>query len=171
MMILISIIIFFSVIYYSVRYGIGPVPTSRKVKATMKYVIPCFESKTIYELGSGWGSLVFFFSTRYPLCKIYGFEISVFPYVISKLISWCVNRQNIRLYRRNFFAISLSKADVVVCYLYPQAMKRLSDKFKKELKKGTYVITHTFAVPNWKEDNVYVANDIYKTKIYVYRVK
>ena len=55
-----------------------------------------------------------------------------------------------------------------VCYLYPGAMRQLKEKFIKELKPGTMIISNTFAIPGWIPQQVWEVNDLYKTKIYRY---
>ena len=41
--------------------------------------------------------------------------------------------------RRGFYSVSLTEAQVVVCYLYPGAMERLRGKFESELSGGAWV--------------------------------
>jgi hypothetical protein len=45
------------------------------------------------------------------------------------------------------FNKDLSEADVVMCYLMPDALKKLEEKLKKELQSGTRVISNRFAFP------------------------
>lgn len=44
----------------------------------------------------------------------------------------------------NFNKQDLSSADVVACYLLPEAQKKLEDKLMRELRPGTRVVTNTF---------------------------
>lgn len=153
-----------AVVWGSVANGISPMPTSPKVKAALFKVLPKVEG-TIIDLGSGWGTLLTPLAKAYPHSKIIGYETSWVPYLVSKLRK----RPNLSIIRRDLFSISLENATMVICYLYPGAMKRLQTKLDRELKKGTWVVSHTFALPGWKPLKVVEVNDLYRTKIYLYQ--
>ena len=147
----------------SIRWGITPMPTSQKAK---KVVLDCLTDGKVYELGSGFGSLAFSISTH--AASVVAYEASFFPYLISKIFMLFRRRFNLRILRKNFFCESLKDADVIVCYLYPYAMRRLKEKFEKELKGGARVISNSFAVPGWKADKIVEVDDLFQSKIYVY---
>jgi hypothetical protein len=50
-------------------------------------------------------------------------------------------------------------------------MERLRPKFERELKSGSLVVSHTFAVPGWVPESVWQVDDLYRTKIYLYVFK
>lgn len=159
-------------IVYSHLYGISPTPTSPKVKKKLLSMLPNLtEGDRIVELGSGWGNLAFAFARQFPTCKIVGYEISPFPYFISKMIFITLPLPNLTLERKDFFQIPLNHVSLVVCYLYPGAMLRLKEKFEKELAPNTYVISHTFAIPGWKPIRFVQSDDLYRTPIYLYVYK
>ena len=70
--------------------------------------------------------------------------------------------KKIKLKRGNFFEADISSASVVFVYLVPKAINKLLPKFKKELKKGTKIISCKYEIdlPILKEDK--------KNKIRVY---
>ncbi len=142
-------------------------PTSRKVKEALLRMAPKDLEGTLYDLGSGWGTLVIPLAKRYPQCQVIGVESSPIPYSISYFRK---NPNNLRLLREDFFAISLENATMIACYLYPGAMLKLRDKFEEELHTGAWVISHTFAVPDWKPLQTVTVNDLYHTKIYLYQI-
>jgi hypothetical protein len=84
------------------------------------------------------------------------------------LINALVRPRNLRFVRRNFSAVPLHEAGLVLCYLYPEAMKKLKLKFENELRAGTVVVSNTFAVPLWKPQRVVELRDMYRSKIYLY---
>lgn len=157
-------------ILYSYLYGITPTPTSRKVKAQFIQMLPPLENAHIVELGSGWGTLAFALARHFPHCQVIGYEISPFPYFISKLLSYYFRLPNLSLKRKDFFHISLENASLVTCYLYPGAMQRLKTKFKQELPSQAYVGSHTFAIPGWIPIRFEQVNDLYRTPIYLYQM-
>jgi hypothetical protein len=48
-------------------------------------------------------------------------------------------------------------------------MEALSAKLRKELKPGTYVLTHTFALADWKPLELTHTRDLYRTPVYLYQ--
>jgi len=124
----------------------------------------------VVELGSGWGTLALGFARRFPNCRVTAFENSPVPYLFSRFLQSVIPVTNLAIERRDFYGISLTDADVVICYLYSGAMERLREKFERELRTATWVISHTFAVPGWAPNEVAQVQDLYRTKVYVYRV-
>lgn len=158
-----------SIMIWTFRNKISPMPTSSKVKGCLIKILPKDIDGKIYELGSGWGTLVFPLADNYPDCQVIGYESSPVPYWASRMRAFCKSHKNLRLEQSDFFEKNLSDAGLVVCYLYPGAMSRLKEKFEKELKAGTYVISNTFAVPGWEAEAIYEVRDLYRTRIYLYK--
>ncbi len=164
--------ILISIVVWSYKTGISPMPTAPAVNKTLFANISFLnltEGK-IYELGAGWGTLAFPLAREYPSHKIIGYEISFFPYVYCLIRQHFSHLRNLQFSRQNFFHPSLKDAALVVCYLYPGAMRKLKEKFEKELRPGSHVISNTFAIPGWTPYDTWIANDLYQTKIYVYRI-
>lgn len=149
------------VVIWSYLNGISPMPTTRKAKLAVISLFPGDVNGTIYELGSGWGTLMKPLCEHFPDKKIVGIENSPVPYLFSKL-----RYTNIEY--GNFFNKDLSDSGLVICYLYPAAMKKLKSKFEKELKPGTWVISNTFAIPGWTPVKKITVSDIYNTPVYLY---
>ncbi|ADI39096.1 putative uncharacterized protein [Waddlia chondrophila 2032/99] len=156
------------VVVWTMKNGISPMPSSSKATNAIVFLLPEIEG-TVYELGSGWGHLLFPLCERYPNNPVIGIESSPIPYLFSKILSLFLKKPNLILLRKNFFNHSLADASLIVCYLYPGAMEKLRDKFQKELHPGTTVISNTFAIPGWIPMKTYVLDDLYRTKIYLYR--
>lgn len=163
------ILILALVVFWTVRNGISPMPSTAKAVKAIASLLPEVDG-TVYELGSGWGRLLFPLCEKYPRQQVIGIESSPIPYLFSKIVFLIFRKPNLTILRKSFFSHSLSDASLIVCYLYPGAMKNLSVKFQKELRPETFVISNTFAVPGWKPLETYVLDDLYHTKIYLYRV-
>lgn len=153
---------------FSLHYGISPMPTSGKVKKVLLDLLPPLEGN-LYELGSGWGHLLFPLARLFPHAIIHAYEGSPIPWIYSKLVQKILHLPNVCIHRKNFYSISLSESSCVFCYLYPGAMSKLKKKFENELKLGTIVVSHTFAIPGWIPEKVVSVNDLWRTKIYLYR--
>ncbi len=153
----------------SLHFGITPTPTSKKVRNKILEILPEKIDGSIFELGSGFGTMTFDLAQKFNSNKVLGYEGAKIPYFISQLLSMWKRPLNAELLYRDFKHEDLSKAGLVFCYLYRDIMPILVKKFNTELPKGTWVISHTFAIYDWKPLKVYYADDIYKTPIYVYQ--
>ncbi|CRX38745.1 Conserved putative membrane protein [Estrella lausannensis] len=160
--------IWFSVILWSLRNGISPMPTTDKARKKVLSSIPHETQGVVVDLGSGWGNMVTQLAKLLPHCQVVGYETSPIPFFLSKCWKKFERLSNLQLKRMNFFEASLKDVSLVYCYLYPAAMERLKKKFEEELKPGTVVISNTFAVPGWEPVQILQLADIYHTRIYVY---
>lgn len=172
---LISISAFLSIFWYSCRYGISPMPTTTKVAKELLSLIPKSIHGNIYELGSGWGGLAFRLAKEHTYCQISGYEISIVPWLYSWIKQKILYKKysNLKFLRKNFLNVSLSDAKVIVCYLYPTAMNKLKIKCDKEhfTNHEVFLLTHTFALPGVQAIKNKELNDLYHTKIYLYKIQ
>ena len=162
-----------SIIYYGIRLGITPMPSSRKAVATFIDLIPDSTHGKIVDLGSGWGTLAYPIAKRFPNSQVVGYELSPIPWLYSRLKGLFVRRPNLTLHRQSVFTAELSDVDVVVVYLHPAAMRKLGPKFERELRSGTLILSNTFPVPTWKPaQTIHLGKSWLSTSndIYVYRV-
>jgi hypothetical protein len=155
-----------SILVGVVRTGISPMPSSRRaVQRVLQFVVPP-RPGSIYELGAAWGSLAIPLARVFPDRRIIAYELSTIPWLFLLLRVRVSGLKNIEVVRRDFFRDDLGKAAVVVCYLYPGSMVRLSTKLQSELMPGTVVVSNTFALPGWVPDQKSQLKDLYRTKIY-----
>lgn len=159
-----------SLIYFTLRLGIGPMPSSARARERLLSAIPPDTRGEIHELGSGWGHLAFPLARRFPGCTVMASELSWVPYLLSRLLHRLRPLENLELHRRDFFQAPLHRARVVVCYLFPGAMERLKAKLAAELPAGALVVTNTFALRGWEPWAVHELGDLFSTRIYVYRM-
>lgn len=159
-----------SIIFYSLKNGIGPCFTSKKVQRSLIDRLPNLEHKTIVDFGSGWGSLLFPIARKYPSSTVRGLENSLVPFWFSKLIKYSFSFNNVNIYQENFYKSSLHDCDVLLLYLFPEAMQKLEKKVLEEMPPNSTIISHTFAFPTLQAIDVYSCNDLYKTKIFIYSI-
>ena len=144
-------------------------PTSSKVKHQVLDVLSENETQgTIYELGSGWGTLAFAIAKRFPKCQVTAYENSLVPYIHTQIYKFFIRTNNLNIKRENFFNALLSQANTIVCYLSTDIMVRLQPKLESELQKETLVVTNTFALPSWTPQQTIETEDLYRTKIHIY---
>ncbi len=96
----------------------------------------------IYELGSGWGSMVIALARAFPEARIKGVELSPVPYWVARFRTR--NMPNVSLQLGDFRKCDLSDARAVTCYLMIAPMPRLAALLDRRLAPGTPVVALTF---------------------------
>ncbi|HET6268328.1 MAG TPA: class I SAM-dependent methyltransferase [Acidobacteriota bacterium] len=156
-------------IAFTIKNGIGPTPTSPRQARNM---VECIQGSPalIVDLGSGWGSLAFLLARTFPTSRIVGIENSPLPYLVSRSIKRLSRLRNLEFQRFNFLDVPLPKADVFVCYLHRAAMSRLKAKLESETDGEALLIANTFAITGWTPEKVVETKDLYRSKIYCYKI-
>lgn len=157
--------------------GISPMPSSSKARRAVMQLIEIADAEgeagndAIVDLGSGWGSLVIRLARKYPDRQVVGYELSLIPWLVSLCASKCLGLDNLKLYRRDFLKADLSKASVLVCYLFPGGMAALEGKLRGELSGSRrYLISNNFALPSVEAEKVAQLDDYYRSPVYLYWV-
>lgn len=151
----------------SLIIGISPMPSSKKVAKEILRLSKNTPYQEIIELGSGFGSLAIFLAINLPNKKIIAYELSFFPWLISKILKTIFRVKNLTIYKKNFLKQNL-KNKLLICYLFPKGMQKLEDKLFDETI-NTQIISSTFAFKHIKFREKLEINDIYKTPIYLYK--
>lgn len=115
------------------------------------------KGKRFYELGSGDGRVVL--EAAKLGAESFGIEQSWLRVLYSRYKQSLSLRDksashsssgNTKFYHGNIFKRSYEDADIVYIYLLPKGVKKLEEKLRKELKKGSTVITQTYHFPKWR---------------------
>jgi len=197
---LIATFLALTIVWTTLRVGISPMPSSAKAYRAMSILTENTGVGDIYDLGSGWGTLVIRMAIKYPKRKIIGYEISLLPYLVSVLIKCVLRVDNLSLYRQDFMTVDLSGASVLLCYLYPGGMSKLAalihvpansescssasvaSQLDPELLLSDtiraqcgccpdFIISNNFAFPSLKAEQEIRLNDIYGSPIYRYKLQ
>jgi len=155
---------------YSLITGISPVSSTFQSRKKIVKAVSPKQKGFIYELGAGWGALAFPLARRCPNSKVIAYELSPVPWIFLKLRAFLFGPRNLTIARRNFLKEDMSKASLVVCYLYPGAMAKLSSKLVMELKPSAKVISNTFEIPNWTPTAVQSLEDVMCPQVFYYEM-
>jgi len=134
-------------LYWTRMVG-GPwVPSSMQVVNRMIEMAEVGPGDVVYDLGCGDGRIVLAAAMRFH-ARAVGIEIDPLRYIWCQfLITVLGQRKRIQIIFGNLFNQDLSDADVVMCYLMPDALTKLEKKFKQELRPGTLVVSNRFTFP------------------------
>ncbi len=146
-------------------------PSSNKAYLAMMQLADEAGTGAIIDLGSGWGNVVIRIAKRYPQRQIVGYELSFLPWLTSTLLKKLLGLKNLTLHRQDFYKADLSAASVLVCYLFPEAMDKISNRLLLEQSGADFLISNNFALPSWQACKIIHIDDFYRSPIYLYKVK
>ncbi len=99
---------------------------------------------TVYELGSGDGEFLLL-CARQTGAKCVGIEIDPLRHVVANIrLKTGKHGLDVTFKKKTFYDEDLSGATVVYVYLIPRVLKKILPKLKKELKKGTRVVSYRY---------------------------
>lgn len=139
--------------------------TSKEVSRKLCRLAKVKKGDIFYELGSGEGTTVLIAAREFH-AECVGIEIDPMRSIISRVrVFFSGARRQITILQKNFFHVDFSSATVVYAYLVPKALLRLKEKFLKELRPGTRVVSYKYEIPYLPE----IDRDK-KTELYLYEV-
>jgi len=150
------------------RLGISPMPSSGRAKKAMLALVSPELDGLVLELGAGWGGLALALAAHAPRARVVAWEASWVPFAVMWVRQWVVHRPNLELRCGDFERQPLTEARCVVCYLWPGAMTRLSERFRDELCVGAHIISNTFALRGWVAESQVQLDDLYRARVYRY---
>ncbi len=148
---IISIIIIIILLPIAISgFSLAPfVPSRTKDQKRINKLANLKKNELFYELGSGNGKVAIYIAKHNRTAKVFGFELAYTLYIISKIRSF--NIPNLRFINKNIFNVDLSNVDVIYVYGMPKVLaNKLKEKFQKELKKGSRIISYVFKIEGMK---------------------
>lgn len=121
------------------------VPTKSEAIQKILMLAGVKKNKKFYELGSGDGRIVI--EAAKLGAQAFGIEQSLLRVWYSQ--KKAIRFPNAKFIHGNIFSRRYSDADIVYLYLLPKGIKKLEPKLKRELKKGSIVITQTYHFSKW----------------------
>jgi SAM-dependent methyltransferase len=113
-------------------------------------------SDFVMDLGSGDGRIVLVAARRYGAK---GAGIDIDAGLVEKSNADARRQQltgRVRFDAGDVMAADISRASVVTVFLLPALMARLQPKLLRELKPGTRIVAHEFALPDWPPDETLI---------------
>jgi SAM-dependent methyltransferase len=164
-LIMILIILVLTFIAWTQLFGAPWIPTRHQTVHRMLELAQIKPGELVYDLGSGDGRIIIEAAQSFG-ARAVGIEIDPLRYLWSKVkISLLKYQNRVDVILGNFYHQDLSRADVIIVYLLQDTNIRLMQKFERELRHGTRIISNTFNFPGWD-----ITNQDEKEKVYVYKI-
>ncbi|MDB5160970.1 MAG: hypothetical protein JWO96_350 [Candidatus Saccharibacteria bacterium] len=142
------LVILFIVFVFVVFFGAPYVPTLAEQRKNALNLLNLKKGQTLYELGSGDGSLLLDAAARG--LNTVGYELNPVLVLISR---WRGRhyRDQIKVVWGNFWNADFSRADAIFVFQMDYSMKKLEAKIKKETEgKPFRVASNAFKIPGKK---------------------
>ena len=137
--------------------------TNKKIAKIQCKLAKIGPKDVVYDLGCGDGTALL--TAAEKGARGVGVEIDLIRFWVAR-VRFLLSKYsgNLRVERKNFFAVDVSPATVVIMYLIPKTLNRLKPKLLKELKAGTKVVTFVYQI-----DLPLIVKDE-KNEVYVYQI-
>lgn len=127
--------------------GVPFVPLSKKQLKAVDKNIKLKPDDKVVDLGCGDARVLRMFEKQ-GVKDLTGYEINFWAYLLAKIKNKLLKSKS-KVYFKNFKKVDLSKYNVIFCYLLDNYVNSLKEKFDKELKPGTRIISYSFSIKNW----------------------
>ena len=127
------------------------VPTPNEVVEAMLTVAGAGKGDVLYDLGSGDGRIPIIAVQKFGVTRATGIEIN--PERIKEAqanLKAAALGNRVQFRNEDLFEANISDATVVTLYLLPALNVKLLPKLLADLKPGTRIVSHAFAMGDWK---------------------
>ena len=143
------------------------VPTPNDVVNKMLELARVTAKDVVYDLGCGDGRIVITAAQRYG-CRGVGVDID--PERIREATENVQKGKvadKVKFIQGDLFEADISEATVVTLYLLTELNLKLRPKLMKDLRPGTRVVSHAFAMGDWKPERTETVNG---ASVYLWRI-
>jgi SAM-dependent methyltransferase len=126
------------------------------------------QSCRVVDLGCGHGGLLRRLARARPDCRFLGIEHAPLPWLWARLAG--IGQTNLKIRYGDFWSEPLSSYDVVYAFLSPRPMPRLMAQALAQMRRGTLLVSNSFAVPDAQAEGVVEVADRRATKLFCYRL-
>ena len=143
------------------------VPTPNEVVNKMLQMAAVTARDVVYDLGCGDGRIVITAAQRYGAR---GVGVDIDPERIREAKENAVRAKvtnKVRFIEGDLFQADISEATVVTLYLLTELNLRLRPKLMNDLKPGTRVVSHAFAMGDWAPERT---ERVSGTEVFLWRI-
>ncbi|NRF72174.1 hypothetical protein HLB44_34840 [Aquincola sp. S2] len=169
MMVLATFAAVASIVRWTLQTGTPPMPSSSKARRAMMFAAATVPDAPLIELGSGCGTFAVRAARAFPNRQVIGYELSWLPWLISRALRKVLGLRNLVLLREDFLQAELPEGAVLLCYLSCGGMLRLAARLDAPGPLPAMLVSNTFRLPGRHANQEIRLDDLYRTRVYVYR--
>jgi len=142
-------------------------PSSEEVVEAMLKIAKVGKNDFVYDLGCGDGRIVIAAAQR---AGARGVGVDLDPERIKESLENARKANvtdRVEFFQQDLFQTEISKATVVMLYLWPEVNLKLRPKLFHELKPGTRVVSHSHDMGSWEPDQTTTASNGHKVHFWV----
>jgi hypothetical protein len=137
-------------ITWPILIGAVYLPTPPETVEKMLEIAEVNKNDTLFDFGSGDGRVIIDAAEKYGARAI-GIEADPLRVLWTRnKIKKTSNHHLLQVVWGNFFKTDINKATVVTVYQGQTNHNKLKDKFEKDLKPGTRIVSYSFPFDGWK---------------------
>jgi len=141
--------------------------SSEDVVWTMIEIAKVGKDDIVYDLGCGDGRIVIAASQKKGAVGV-GVDLDPQRIKESQENARKANvTDRVNFFQQDLYQTEISRATVVMLYLYPEVNLKLRPKLFRELKPGTRVVSHSHDMGTWKPDQTKVAPNGHRIHLWV----
>ena len=134
-------------------------PSSEEVVKAMLEIAQVGKDDLVYDLGCGDGRIVIAAAQK---AGAHGVGVDLDPERIKESLENARKAgvtYRVQFFQQDLFETDISKATVVMLYLWPEVNLKLRPKLLRELKPGTRVVSHSHDMGSWRHDQTMRTSD------------
>jgi SAM-dependent methyltransferase len=142
-------------------------PSSEEVVKTMLEIAKVGKNDLVYDLGCGDGRIVIAAAQK---TGARGVGVDLDPERIKESLENARKAKvtdRVEFYQQDLFQADISKATVIMLYLWPEVNLKLRPKLLRELKPGTRVVSHSHDMGSWEPDQSIAAAEGHRVYFWV----
>ena len=142
-------------------------PSSEEVVKAMLEIAQVGKDDLVYDLGCGDGRIVIAAAQK---AGAHGVGVDLDPERIKESLENARKADvtyRVQFFQQDLFETDISKATVVMLYLWPEVNLKLRPKLFRKLKPGTRIVSHSHDMGSWEPDQTITASDGHKVHFWV----
>ena len=148
------------------------VPTRKKDLERINDLADLKKGETFYELGCGDARVSLYLARKNPDVQIVAFELAFPLYLLARMRCFFSSVKNVQIKFADIFREDLSPADKIYVFAMKDSLnKKLKEKFLRELRSNTRIISYAFPMKKWGREIIFSKPSDKVSGIYVYEVK
>ena len=150
-----------------IRLDVPYEPSSEEIVKTMLEIAQVGKNDLVYDLGCGDGRIVIAAAQK---AGARGVGVDLDPERIKESFE-NARKANVTdrvwFYQQDLFQADISRATVIMLYLWPEVNLKLRSKLLRELKPGTRVVSHSHSMGSWEPDQSIAAAEGHRVYFWV----